>query len=158
MDDGIPNQKEKNMARAKSTTNDEPTKDETSTASTESSSENSSKSTEETSTKDAHVQADEPKEAPVEEDSQKTAASGFGDTTTGIDGDAFPDRPEFITSEDQTQTVVSTLSDVEYQQPKFRAVKGDRTVGISLYGWVGPEAIVISNDDLEDFKAFVASL
>lgn len=99
--------------------------------------------------------------APVEDKGTagNDTAAGSQDpnkVTTGIGGTAFPEDTEVKLS-DQTATQ-TTVDGYEYEAPKFVAVYTETGVGISPFGWVGPEALTIVKDDLKDFQAFVAAL
>lgn len=79
---------------------------------------------------------------------------GFGQ---GVTQRAFPDQGEAFISE-VPERDDDVASDTISASPKWVAYRNFGQYKIQLYGWVGPEGIAFGVDELDEFKAFIASL
>jgi hypothetical protein len=79
---------------------------------------------------------------------------GFGQ---GVAAEAFPNQPEAFISE-VPERDDDVTSDTVTASPKWVAYRNFGQYKLQQFGWVGPEGLAFGVDELDEFKAFVASL
>lgn len=79
---------------------------------------------------------------------------GFGQ---GVPEQAFPNQPEAFISE-VPERDDDVTSDTVTASPKWVAYRNFGQYKLQQFGWVGPEGLAFGVDELDEFKAFVASL
>lgn len=91
-------------------------------------------------------------------DTVDRAPEGAGGT--GVAGEAFPDQPEVITSDaPAADPDADPLDEAAVPRPAFYGERDSLdNIRIQRYGWIGPEPLLIENGQLDEFKAFVATL